>query len=102
MCTVPGISVQRKIFKGVDDKTFARHICPKCKLVLRDAVQPACGHRICQSCADEILAKDTSLCCPKCNEPFEDEDGAYVSRQCALVCSYAWLVEIDIDIDIGF
>ena len=82
---MPGIPVQQKIFKGVDDETFTRHICPECKLVLRDAVQPACGHRICQSCADEILAKETSPCCPECNEPFEDEDGAYVSRQCVLV-----------------
>ena len=82
-----GISVQRKIFKGVDDETFARHICPKCKLVLRDAVQPACGHRICQSCADEILAKETSPCCPECNEPFENEDGVYVRSVYACACS---------------
>jgi hypothetical protein len=83
-------TVQQKIFKGVDKETLAHYTCPKCKRILRDAVQPACGHRICQSCADEILAKENSPCCPECGDNFDKEDGAYVSSvYClCLACSY--------------
>ena len=77
--TMPGIKVQRKLFKNVDSETIARHTCPKCELLLRDAVQPSCGHRICKSCADEILVKETVPYCPDCGEVFDSEDGAHVS-----------------------
>ena len=76
---MPGIKIPKKIFRDLDGETLARHTCPKCKLLLRDAVQPTCGHRMCQSCADEILAKETTPRCPDCGEDFDNEDGAYVS-----------------------
>jgi len=37
---------------------WQKYLCPKCRLVLKDAVQPSCGHWLCQSCADAILAPD--------------------------------------------
>ena len=73
------IEVQKKIFKNIDSETFARHTCPRCKLLLSEAVQPSCGHRICKSCADEILDTETTPHCPVCDEEFDNEDGAYVS-----------------------
>ena len=62
---------------------MTRYICSKCKLLLKDPVQFSCGHRICKSCADEILAKDFLPRCPKddCGEVVEVEDGKYVVRK---------------------
>ena len=76
---MPGYPIYIAIFK--DSNTLSRFRCPKCDLLLNDPVQPACGHRMCKSCADEILAEDTSPLCPHadCREPFDNEDGAYVS-----------------------
>ena len=80
--------VQQITFKDTEKETIARYTCPKCKQILKDAVQPGCGHRICQSCADEILAKETTPCCPECDENFDKEDGVYVSMQLCLASSY--------------
>ena len=77
---MPGVKVPRSVFKDADNDAYARHSCPKCNLLLLDAVQPQCGHRICQSCADDILKKETAPCCPECGENFDDDDGAYVSK----------------------
>ena len=76
---MPGVKVPRSIFKDADNDAYTRHTCPKCNLLLLDAVQPQCGHRICQSCADEMLKMEAIPCCPECGESFNDEDGAYVS-----------------------
>ena len=67
------------IFK--DSDALHRLLCPKCKYLLNDPVQPSCGHRICRSCADEIIAEQASPPCPYegCREFFDEEDGAYVS-----------------------
>jgi predicted amidophosphoribosyltransferase len=35
---------------------------------------------MCQTCADDILKKETTPCCPECGENFDDDDGAYVSK----------------------
>ena len=37
------------------DDQYKRYLCPKCEHLLRDAVQPTCGHWLCQSCADETF-----------------------------------------------
>ena len=74
---MPGYPIYIGIFK--DSNALNRFLCPKCYLLLKDPVQPSCGHRICSSCAEDILAEDASPVCPDCREPFDDEDGAYVS-----------------------
>ena len=48
----------------------------KCNLLLNDPVQPACGHRLCKSCADSLIKEEKSPRCPECNEMFDEEDGA--------------------------
>lgn len=50
-----GHKVSKTIFKT---DLWKKYLCPKCGLVLKDAVQPSCGHWLCQSCADAILAPD--------------------------------------------
>ena len=67
-----------KIFK--DGTDFGRYSCLKCGHLLADPVQLGCGHRLCRSCADKLIANQTTPKCPdaKCNEDIDDEDGAYV------------------------
>lgn len=38
--------------KGSQD-VWEKYICPACKCLLEEAVQCACGHRLCRSCAVE-------------------------------------------------
>ena len=75
--TMPGYPVDCVIFKNKDE----RYRCPKCDSLLREAVQLACGDRLCKSCADEVIAQHASPVCPKahCGEPLDNEGGAYVS-----------------------
>ena len=77
--TMPGHLIESAHFKDKD--AFNRNRCPKCNLLLKDPVQPSCGHRICMSCAEDIIAEHSSPLCPQadCREPFDNEDGAYVS-----------------------
>ena len=88
---MPGIDIQPNVFKDVDyNRIIELYTCTKCKLLLRDPVQPYCGHRICQSCADEIIANEIILCCPECGEIFDQDDGELVRRHavynvCALL-----------------
>ncbi|UJR08383.1 hypothetical protein I4U23_012654 [Adineta vaga] len=43
------------------------YICPKCSLLLRDPIQLTdCGHRLCQSCADE--QSDDIITCVECHQ----------------------------------
>ena len=42
------------------DEQYKRYLCPKCEHLLRDAVQPTCGHWLCQSCADETFEESES------------------------------------------
>ncbi len=66
------------IFK--DKETLARFLCPSCRHLLRDPVQPSCGHRLCKPCADTIIDNEYPPCCPlkDCQEEFTTEDGAHV------------------------
>lgn len=78
---MPGYDLSRELFK--DQEALKRLLCPYCDKLLCDPVQPTCGHRLCRSCAEEIIAKDDPPMCPlsNCGEEFSDEDGAYVSLQ---------------------
>ena len=79
--TMPGHSIHSAIFKDRD--ALNRYLCPKCNKLLSDPVQPSCGHRMCKSCVEEMLAQGRGgpPLCPSvdCGEAFEKEDGAYVS-----------------------
>ena len=47
--------------------------CSHSDHLLNDPVQPSCGHRLCKSCADQIIQRNPiSPRCPKedCNEKF--------------------------------
>ena len=81
---MPGYCVQYAYFKESD--AVSRYVCPQCQLLLRDPVQPSCGHRICQSCADDLLDKyDPPKCpVPGCGEDYHCEDGTYVSSHHSL------------------
>ena len=62
-----------------DKAAFERLKCPYCKQLLHSPVQPSCGHRLCQLCADDILnnASRDPPTCPliDCKEEFVVEDG---------------------------
>ena len=53
------------VFK--EKEALARFRCPSCRHLLRDPVQPSCGHRLCKSCVDTIIDNE---CPPHC--PLED------------------------------
>ena len=36
---------------------WGKYLCPKCNYLLDNAVQIACGHRLCRSCAIEMFAE---------------------------------------------
>ena len=77
---MPGYSIHSAIFKDRD--ALNRYLCPKCNKLLSDPVQPSCGHRMCKSCVEDMLAgRGGPPLCPSvdCGEAFEKEDGAYVS-----------------------
>ena len=75
---MPGIKIPRSAFKG--EVALEQFCCVSCKLVLKEPVQAPCGHRLCKSCADEIIGsrQPTIPRCPECEEEFEQEDGAQV------------------------
>ena len=41
------------IFK--ESGALARLLCPSCRNLLCDPVQPSCGHHLCRSCADMMI-----------------------------------------------
>ena len=53
---MPGYSVLDSQLKGTTENV-AKYRCPQCRLLLRDAVQPSCGHWLCTDCAVEIFAR---------------------------------------------
>jgi hypothetical protein len=76
---MPGIKLPKNVFKG--DVAVDQFYCVSCKLLLRDPVQAACGHRLCKSCADEIIKNETTPQCPECGEGFDEEDGVKVRNR---------------------
>ena len=36
-------------------EVFEKYICPFCENLLNEAVQSACGHRMCRSCVDDAF-----------------------------------------------
>ena len=36
-------------------EVWEKYICPFCEHLLQEAVQSACGHRVCRSCADDAF-----------------------------------------------
>ena len=74
-----------------DQLAFERFTCIECGHLLEDPVQVSCGDRFCKTCADEILAKDKPVVCPKCGEELVEEDGAPVS-DCWLAFGLAMFV----------
>ena len=78
---MPGYSVSSDIFKdGVFDRD--RYVCLKCELLLKDPVQLCCGHRLCKSCAEDILAEKAPAQCPRqdCKQDFAQKAGVSVSK----------------------
>ncbi|XP_064401053.1 TNF receptor-associated factor 1-like [Halichondria panicea] len=59
---MPGHKVFRSTSKN--PALFDKYQCPYCNHLLKDAVQPICGHWLCECCADELLA-ESSPKCPK-------------------------------------
>ena len=76
---MPGIKLPKSIFKG--DVAVDQFHCVSCKLLLREPVQAACGHRLCKSCADEIIKNEATPQCPECGEGFDEEDGVQVLKE---------------------
>lgn len=76
---MPGHDVSRYIFK--DSEAYGRFRCPVCSLLLNEPVQPSCGHRLCRSCADDMLQDQSAqpAKCRVCDEQFVEEDGTTVS-----------------------
>ena len=84
--TMPGHPIDGANFKDIN--AFNRYRCPECDLFLKEPVQFSCGHRICRSCAEEIITKHVSPLCPQadCGEPVNEEDGARVSYYKLVAC----------------
>ena len=80
---MPGYPIHDVMFQ--DSDALNRFLCPKCNLLLKDPVQPSCGHRLCKSCAEEIVQNEHATPrCPDCEEAFDDGDGIYVSNSRAI------------------
>ena len=84
------------IFK--EKETLARFLCPSCRCLLQDPIQPSCGHRLCKPCADTIIDNECPPCCPleDCQEEFTTEDGASLDR--SRIC----FLFHDIAVNIGY
>ena len=70
------IEAHKNIFKNKDDVN--RFSCTHCKSILQEPVQIGCGHRLCRSCADELIATEPTPTCAECKEEITEEDGAKV------------------------
>ena len=80
---MPGIKLPKNVFKS--DIAIDQFHCVNCKLLLKEPVQAACGHRLCKSCADEIIENETKPQCPECGEEFDEEDGVQVCNSKCMV-----------------
>ena len=59
LMTIPH-TCDRAEFVSPDDK----YECPVCGRVLHNALQTACGHRLCEPCLDALLARADPAHCP--------------------------------------
>ena len=50
------MKVDKTRIKSPQD-VWEKYICPSCHYLLEEAVQSACGHRLCRSCAVEMFSK---------------------------------------------
>ena len=76
---MPGFEVP-KFKDGLDSD---RYVCERCSLLLKEPIKLRCGHRLCRSCAEDMLAQNTLAHCPRddCKVTFlQDEHGAPVSQ----------------------
>ena len=49
------VGVLDGIFIDNNTEQRERYRCPKCRYLLKDAVQVSCGHWMCQQCAKDIF-----------------------------------------------
>ena len=66
-----------EISKVLKDHDHLEHlVCSSCEKLLRDPVQLVCGHRLCQSCADDIIRSNNRPKCSlqECGEEFSEEE----------------------------
>lgn len=58
-------------FKRLDS---TGHLCCYCKDVLREAMQTACGHHMCEACVDRLFESPTTgpIRCPAKEEDCDD------------------------------
>ena len=59
---MPGYNVSDSQLKGAAEGV-SKYRCPGCRLLLRDAVQPSCGHWLCQTCAELLFRKGLAFYC---------------------------------------
>ena len=75
-------------FMFKDQAALKRFECTLCRHLLREAVQPTCGHRLCRCCADQIVEKN---CPPQC--PQDDCGEYFLTFKCGDYVSFFYLTE---------
>jgi hypothetical protein len=85
---MPGYDILDSQLKGASTENVSKYRCPACHLLLRDAVQPSCGHWLCTDCAVEIFATKSRRC-PRddCGEELVPEDGQDVRTRVPYYCT---------------
>lgn len=58
----------------MDGKPDEKFCCGYCKLILRDPMQNACGHRFCRGCMEIIQSLPSPVICQSCREEGMPED----------------------------
>lgn len=86
----------QKLLKNSND--LERFSCTKCSSLLEDPVQIGCGHRLCKSCADELIASagESTPKCPECKDDIIEEEGVKVYRTLMQCCSFNQLEVVNI------
>ena len=51
------LNLKESMLLDSNNDILTKYKCPKCTSVLKDAVQPSCGHWLCQGCAEEVFNK---------------------------------------------
>ena len=76
LCTtdMPGHRLARSGVKDTSLTLFDKYQCPYCEHLLKDAVQPICGHWLCESCAAVIFSSNSPKCPrPECQEDLKED-----------------------------